>query len=317
MKPGVLWDRLEGACVCVCVRICELLFRLRFGQIWNFGIWAADQEFASWGVSEREFGEWRMAVQGARGGVRMGCPSLLPLLSSFCLAFSLSLPLHVFSGSSCWSPHSLSQGHTGRSLNDHFPGQPQLIEVTPVRGRLRHKTREKKFIYTTSRLLCTLQHLQGTATCLTAVCVCVCLCVHVLLVFLSCLPPISMQGACVSNLYVCICVSVLLHSAISQPPTESDTYTVRMDESLSPSFSFPLLLSYFLYIFCFTTYHTCQLILPFFCVEVLASDAFVSVFLTSSPSCLIFQEFIVIISVHVSKGFSFPMHLAEYFIFLG
>ncbi|XP_042349831.1 EGF-containing fibulin-like extracellular matrix protein 2a [Plectropomus leopardus] len=38
-----------------------------------------------------------------------------------------------------------------------------------------------------------------------------------------------MQGACVSILCVCICVSVLLRSAISQPPTESDTYTECTD----------------------------------------------------------------------------------------
>ncbi|KAI4819529.1 hypothetical protein KUCAC02_004774 [Chaenocephalus aceratus] len=38
-----------------------------------------------------------------------------------------------------------------------------------------------------------------------------------------------MQGACVSISCVCICVSVLLHSAISQPPTESDTYTECTD----------------------------------------------------------------------------------------
>ena len=69
-----------------------------------------------------------------------------------------------------------------------------------------------------------------------------------------------MQGACVSVLCVCICVSALLRSAISQPPKESDTYTVRMDESfsllllssLTPFFlfaSFLLSLSHSLYIY--------------------------------------------------------------------
>lgn len=64
-----------------------------------------------------------------------------------------------------------------------------------------------------------------------------CVCVYVSLVFLPRLPEISvsMQGACVSVLCVLACVSVLLHSALSQPQTESDTYTVRMDESPSAS----------------------------------------------------------------------------------
>ncbi|KAM8908143.1 EGF-containing fibulin-like extracellular matrix protein 2a isoform 2-T3 [Spinachia spinachia] len=38
-----------------------------------------------------------------------------------------------------------------------------------------------------------------------------------------------MQGACVSVVCVCMCVFVLLRSAISQPPTESDTYTECTD----------------------------------------------------------------------------------------
>lgn len=47
-----------------------------------------------------------------------------------------------------------------------------------------------------------------------------------------------MQRACVPILCVCICVTVLLRSAISQPRTESDTYTVRLDEYLSLPLSF-------------------------------------------------------------------------------
>lgn len=88
------WTRVR---VCVCVFCpCDLD---------RFGIWPTDQEFASWGVRERGFREWRMAVQGARGGVRMGCPFLLPPSSL------LSLPLHVFICSSCRSRRSLSGSH--------------------------------------------------------------------------------------------------------------------------------------------------------------------------------------------------------------
>lgn len=72
---------------------------------------------------------------------------------------------------------------------------------------------------------------------------CVCLCVSFrffsLRVFIcATFPPffgnccISMQGVCVSILCVSVCVSALLHSAISQLPTESDTHTVRMDDLL-------------------------------------------------------------------------------------
>lgn len=48
---------------------------------------------------------------------------------------------------------------------------------------------------------------------------------------------VSMQGACVSLWCVSVCVSVLLHGAFPQPPTESDSYTVRMGDPLS----FPVL----------------------------------------------------------------------------
>lgn len=59
---------------------------------------------------------------GSAGGQRGGKNglSLSPPSSSVSRSLSLSLPLHVFSCSSCRSPHSLSQGHTGRS----FKGPP-------------------------------------------------------------------------------------------------------------------------------------------------------------------------------------------------
>ena len=49
-----------------------------------------------------------------------------------------------------------------------------------------------------------------------------------------------MQGVCVSLWCVSVCVSVLLHGAFPQPPTESDTYTVSMEASLSSPVSFTL-----------------------------------------------------------------------------
>lgn len=73
-------------------------------------------------------------------------------------------------------------------------------------------------------------------------------CVHVCLIpplFLStllevCFPPAHkrllkmcarMRPVCV--FVFCMCISAFLHSAISQPPTETDTYTVRRDENFS------------------------------------------------------------------------------------
>lgn len=47
---------------------------------------------------------------------------------------------------------------------------------------------------------------------------------------------VKMWSVCVS--FLCVCVSVLLHQAISQPPTESDTYTVRREGAVSPLFFF-------------------------------------------------------------------------------
>lgn len=126
----------------VCVNLCKLLFRLWFGQIWNFGIWAADQEFASWGVREGgSVGGWKMAVQGARGGVGMGCPSFLS--ASFLLSLSRP-PLHAFSCSSCRSAHSLSQGHRGRNRTDRGTTSALHTHTTPgtttARGLEQHYT---------------------------------------------------------------------------------------------------------------------------------------------------------------------------------
>lgn len=158
MKPGVLWDQWEGEKMWGHVRvwICELC--LRFGRVWNFGIWAADQEFASWGVRERGFGEWRMAVQGARGGVRgLFLSSLsrslspLPVLlaPSRSLSLSLSLPFHVLSCSSCRSPHSLS---LSGSYRQEFKG-PLLYANsagTTAAGRrdtlVRRRLRDRRFL---------------------------------------------------------------------------------------------------------------------------------------------------------------------------
>ncbi len=95
-------------CVCVCVWICMLLFCRWAGHIWNFRIWATDQEFSSWGVRRGGGGGvWgrRMAMQGGLYGGRNGL-SLSPL-------FRLSLPC-IHSQSSCPSPHSLYQAEERR-----------------------------------------------------------------------------------------------------------------------------------------------------------------------------------------------------------
>lgn len=62
-------------CMCATVWIYALLFSRQIGQIWNFGIWAADQEFSSWGVRRGCPGGGGWLHRGPRGGVRMGCPS--------------------------------------------------------------------------------------------------------------------------------------------------------------------------------------------------------------------------------------------------
>ncbi len=97
----VFWRGLAA-----CVWICMLLFCRWAGHIWNFRIWATDQEFSSWGVRRGRGGGgggvWgrRMAMQGGLYGGRNGL-SLSPLFPSF-------PPLHT-SQSSCPSPHSLYQ----------------------------------------------------------------------------------------------------------------------------------------------------------------------------------------------------------------
>lgn len=59
---------------------------------------------------------------------------------------------------------------------------------------------------------------------------------------------------CVSLLCVCACVSLFVPSAISQPPSESDTYTVRSLISFSLSVSLSLSdfsqVSYYIALFC-------------------------------------------------------------------
>lgn len=88
--------RLVG-CMCVCNRLwIYALFCWQTGQFWNFGIWATDQEFSSWGVRRGGCGECLGAggrqCRGPRGGVRMGCPSLpsRPPLTTFILQLSVS-----------------------------------------------------------------------------------------------------------------------------------------------------------------------------------------------------------------------------------
>lgn len=78
-----------------------------------------------------------MAAQGARvrkGGMYVGGQEWAVPLSPLRLSLS-SLP-HVFSCSSCPTPHLLSQGHAGGSLRDHGcttgqPGRPQPARRHP------------------------------------------------------------------------------------------------------------------------------------------------------------------------------------------
>lgn len=87
--------------------------------------------------------------RGGKNGLSLSPPSLS---SSVSCSLSLSLPLHVFSCSSCRSPHSLSQGHTGRSLRDHFWTPTQLGQLQPAEGHTgqretkRQKTHQKRLI---------------------------------------------------------------------------------------------------------------------------------------------------------------------------
>lgn len=54
-------------CMCATVWIYALLFSLQIGQIWNIGIWAADQEFSSWGWGGGVWGGGRLH-RGPEGG---------------------------------------------------------------------------------------------------------------------------------------------------------------------------------------------------------------------------------------------------------
>lgn len=102
-----------------------------------------------------ESGEWQCrgpeggGTEGERrGGARMGCLSFALSLSPSPLRLLLpfSLPLHVFSCSSCLSAHSLSQGHTGRRFKGPLlyassAGTSEASERdVPVRGGLRQET---------------------------------------------------------------------------------------------------------------------------------------------------------------------------------
>ena len=79
--------------------------------IWDaFGISVFGLETRNLHPGGQREGVWRVEdssaggrQEGGRGVVRMGCPSLSPLRLSLS-----SLPLHVFSCSSCRSPYSLS-----------------------------------------------------------------------------------------------------------------------------------------------------------------------------------------------------------------
>lgn len=137
-------------------------------------------------------------------------------------------------------------------------------------------------------------------------CVCVAVCVC------ACFMCISMQGACVSILCVCICVSVLLHSAISQPPTESDIYTVRMDKSLC------LLLFSSFTPFSFFPSSSLQLYVTHFFVlkcwpQILFSLCFISYFLIFFHSSFPFQHFIVDVA---GGNFSFNFMFLQTSLFL-
>lgn len=93
--------RGEGECVCESMQVVVPPVIWTDLEFWNLG--RRPGICILGGQGGGSVGGWRMAVQGARVGVEMGCPSLL----SPSLFFSLP-PLHAFSCSSCRSPHSLS-----------------------------------------------------------------------------------------------------------------------------------------------------------------------------------------------------------------
>ncbi len=133
-----------------------------------------------------------------------------------------------------------------------------------------------------------------------------------------------MQGACVSILCVCICVSVLLRSAISQQHAESDTYTVRMDESLS-LLLFSSLIPFFFFAsslpFIHIVHHTSQFVLLlFFCVWKCWPQILFSLFsLIFSSSSLIFHSsfpFPTFYSSHSWGNFSFNSMFLQTSLFL-
>lgn len=147
MKPGVLWDQQEGGnfvqdggaeCVNPCVVSPAIWMHLEFG----FFLGQRPGIFIL-GVRERRRGVesegWQhRGARGRKGGMYVGGQEWAVPLSPLGLLLS-SLP-HVFSCSSCRTPHSLSQGHTGGSLRDHCCRTGQLGQLQPATRHPRTKT---------------------------------------------------------------------------------------------------------------------------------------------------------------------------------
>lgn len=126
-----------GACACVNLRVVPAIWTgLEFrylGRRPGICILGGQGE-GVWGVEDGSAG-------GQRGG--KGAVPLLPFslsLASACLARSLSLFLSPSLSMCSAAPavglptHSLSQGHTGRSLRDHFCTPTRLGRPQPAGG---------------------------------------------------------------------------------------------------------------------------------------------------------------------------------------
>lgn len=149
----MLWDQQEGVILFrmggPSVRI-RVLFRLRFGCIWNLGFFLGQRpgifilggqgEGRGWGGGGGVESEgWQpRGARGRKGGMYVGGQEWAVPLSPLGLLLS-SLP-HVFSCSSCRAPHSLSQGHAGGSLRDHCCRTGQLGRLQPARRHPRTET---------------------------------------------------------------------------------------------------------------------------------------------------------------------------------